>query len=492
MSSSITIESPSIPIPSPSKPKASIRHGFPGPGASLEMYNMPESNGISRDSIIRPQNLESLPPSNHELTSSSPPGPMVDQMQTVWEPYKNRFRVLAASLTALANGMNDSANGALIGSIEKHYNIKYGTVSTIFLCNALGFIVAAFFVSSMSQRLGRAKTLVISEVFLMIGYVMIVTTPSFGVVAISYFLLGIGMAINLAIGQVYCANLANNTVIVGCFQGAYGIGGTMAPLIATSMISRGYLWSRFYTILLSIATFNLFFAAWAFWGYEKHEDESSPALPPPASEQSNRNQPSATSGRRWSSMKTLLTDKTTIFGALFIFAYQGAEVSISGWVISFLVQFRNGDPSKVGYVTAGFWAGITLGRFTLSFLAHKMGERSFVFIVTAGASALEIIVWFVRSIPGDSVAVAFSGLLLGPIYPAAVHIFQRLIPKKMQISSLSLIGSVGTSGGAIAPFMTGMIAQRAGTFVLHPICIGLFAIMAVTWWMLPEPERKSE
>jgi len=247
-------------------------------------------------------------------------------------------------------------------------------------------------------------------------------------------------------------------------------------------------WSRFYIILLGLAAFNLFFAAWAFW---KYEDDSDPALPPPASESSSRNQ--TTDGpQRWTSMKTLLTHKTTIFGALFIFAYQGAEVAISGWVISFLVQFRNGDPSKVGYVTAGFWAGITLGRFTLSFLSHRMGERLFVFIVTAGALGLEIIVWFVRSIPGDSVAVAFSGLLLGPIYPAAVHIFQRLIPKKMQISSLSLIGSIGTSGGAIAPFMTGMIAQKAGTFVLHPICIGLFAMMAITWWILPEPERKSE
>jgi fucose permease len=52
-----------------------------------------------------------------------------------------------------------------------------------------------------------------------------------------------------------------------------------------------------------------------------------------------------------------------VLGALFIFAYQGSEVAISGWVISFLVQFRHGDPSKVGYVTSGFWAGITLGRF---------------------------------------------------------------------------------------------------------------------------------
>lgn len=120
MSSSITIESPSISIPCPSKPKNPTQHGFPGSGVSLEMYNMPERNAISRDSISRTQNLESLPPSNHESTRSSPPGPMVDQMQTIWEPYKNRFRVLATSLTALSNGMNDSANGALIGSIEKY------------------------------------------------------------------------------------------------------------------------------------------------------------------------------------------------------------------------------------------------------------------------------------------------------------------------------------------------------------------------------------
>jgi fucose permease len=143
-------------------------------------------------------------------------------------------------------------------------------------------------------------------------------------------------------------------------------------------------------------------------------------------------------------------------------------------------------------------------------LAHHIGERLFVFIVTVGVSGLflcswrkispislqalilELLIWFVPSIPGDSIAVAFSGLLLGPIYPCAVHIFQRLIPRKMQISSLSLIGSVGSSGGAVAPFMTGMLAQHVGTFVLHPICIGLFVSMGLAWFFLPEPEKRSE
>jgi fucose permease len=108
------------------------------------------------------------------------------------------------------------------------------------------------------------------------------------------------------------------------------------------------------------------------------------------------------------------------------------------------------------------------------------------------ALVLELLIWFVPSILGDSIAVAFSGFLLGPVAPCSVYIFEKLIHRRMQTSALSLIFSVGSSGGAFAPFMTGMLAQHVGTFVLHPICIGLFVCMGVTWWGLPEPEKRSE
>ncbi|PQE09290.1 MFS efflux transporter protein [Rutstroemia sp. NJR-2017a BVV2] len=496
----------SIPYPCPRKPEDSYQNGFPaGFGYTIEINTIATVGRVS-ESVNEPYVLESQPQARPENTSSQSPGEGVDRIETIWEPYNNRYRVLAACFTAFGNSMNDAANGALIGSLEKyydlcasrilltvcsHYHINYSTVSTVFLCNALGFLAAAFFVSLLSRTLGRAKALVISEALLIVGYTIIVTTPPFAVVAASsrYFVLGSGMSINLAIGQVFCANLANNTVITGLFQGAYGLGGTVAPLIATSIISRGYIWSRFYLTLLALAVFNLFLVAWAFW---KYEAESDPTLPDTTTERRNRSNITTSPRRRRDSLKALLFHKTTVLGALFIFAYQGAEVAISGWVISFLVQFRNGDPSKVGYVTAGFWAGITLSRLTLSFLAHKLGERRYVYVATAGALILELLVWLVRSIPGDSVAVALSGVVLGPVCPAAIHIFQHLIPNDMQIASLSLIGSVGTSGGAIAPFMVGMIAQKVGTYVLHPICIGLFVGMALTWWLLPETEKKDE
>jgi fucose permease len=167
------------------------------------------------------------------------------------------------------------------------------------------------------------------------------------------------MAIHLAVGQVFCSNLANNTALLGLYQGSYGIGGILGPLIATTLVSRGYLWSRYYIFQLCLAAFNLVFSAWSFWDYER---ESGPVELDHVPSHPQETEPNRTEAkRRWQSFKTLVSNKPTVLGACFIFAYQGAEVSISGWIISFLVQYRHGDPTKVGFVTSGFWAGITIG-----------------------------------------------------------------------------------------------------------------------------------
>ncbi len=171
------------------------------------------------------------------------------------------------------------------------------------------------------------------------------------------------MAMNLAITQVFVSNLASSTTLLGIFQGCYGIGGVIGPLIATTLVSRGVPWSRYYLLTLSIAIFNLFSSGWSFWHYERDASaQLMSALEQTASRQQAPDTAVRDSRGRWQAFKTLIGNKPTFLGALFIFAYQGAEVSISGWVISFLVQYRNGDLSRVGYVTAGFWGGITLGK----------------------------------------------------------------------------------------------------------------------------------
>ena len=122
LAAAIFIESDQIAAPRPSSPERSIRDGSPreaDPPVDLEMYHMrtvepspnsPMSNGPAKRSSRS---------SNETDPASPPPSHAADQVQTLWNPYKNRFRVLASCTTAFANGLNDSAPGALIASVER-------------------------------------------------------------------------------------------------------------------------------------------------------------------------------------------------------------------------------------------------------------------------------------------------------------------------------------------------------------------------------------
>lgn len=172
--------------------------------------------------------------------------------------------------------------------------------------------------------------------------------------------------------------------------------------------------------------------------------------------------------------------------------YQGGEVAISGWVISYLIHYRKGDPSQVGNVTSGFWAGITLGRFVLTHFAQKLGEKIAVILLIVAAAIFQLLVWLVPNIIGNAVAESLVGLFLGPIYPCATAVFSKLLPRSVQISSLSVVTSMGSSGGAMIPFITGLLAQRLSTIVLHPIVLLSFASMTVTWLLLPRIGKRTE
>ncbi len=175
------------------------------------------------------------------------------------------------------------------------------------------------------------------------------------------------------------------------------------------MTRPGSPWSHFYFLTLGLAVANAILSSWAFMSYERDESRVESAVHGHAASSSRPN---------LHGMFSAFSSRIVVLGALFIFAYQGAEVSISGWVISFLISARQGDPNHVGYVTAGFWAGITIGRFLLSGPAHRLGEKSFVYGVVVGAAIFELLVWLVPNVIGDAVAVAIVGLLLGPVYPA--------------------------------------------------------------------------
>ncbi|KAF2483117.1 major facilitator superfamily domain-containing protein [Neohortaea acidophila] len=430
-----------------------------------------------------------------DLEQSRPPTPTQEGCTGVvpswWYPKMNKWRHLSACLQYFGDGLNDAAPGALIPYIESDYHIGYAVVSLIWISNAVGFVTAAFFAEYLDTKLKRARCLMLSEVFLIAAYVVIACPVPFPVVVIAYGFLGFGEALNIALNNVFCANLANSTVVLGAAHGSYGIGGTLAPIIATALVSHGVNWHLFYIIPLAVRICCLLATGWAFWNYESEDvDHFGNSLVEVVSRQGGDGARRSSKGR--SGIARALKNRTTLVGALFVFAYQGIEVSESGWFISYLIAYRHGNPKNVGYVTSGFWAGITVGRFVLTHAARWVGEKRFVFGLGVGVVVFQILAWQIPNVIGDSVAVSIIGLLLGPVYPCAQTIFTQLLPGSVQVSAIGFISSAGSSGGAVVPFVTGTLAQAVGTFVLHPVCIAFCVVMLGCWVGLPRQIKRTE
>lgn len=479
MASSTTVielqESPQIAAPASTFQKDG--HILPASNNTLSSHYSTKS----RDSIPDPERTEPTTPVENEV---------VEVAQTLNNPPMNKWRLLSACLMNLGGGLNDSAPGALIPYMEKEYNIGYAVVSLIFVTNAIGFILAAPATDFLESRFGRSRTYALSLSLIAGSHIAIICQPPFPVIVVSFFFIGFGLAVNVSLNNVFCANLVNNTAALGAVHGAYGIGGIIGPLAATAIASHGTRWAFFYFITLVLSICNIIFSWWSFLGYEK--EFPVPLVSAVQNNASLRDNNEASVPKKSSILKQAIKNRVTILGALFIFAYQGAEVSISGWVVSFLVAHRGADVTKIGYVTSGFWGGITLGRFLLSHPAHKIGRKLAVTVLVIGSAAFQLLVWLIPNIIGDAVALSIVGLLLGPIYPCACAVFTALLPRHMQLTSLSFISAMGSSGGAAAPFFTGLLAQSLGTVVLHPICIILYAAMIAFWAGQPKIKKRSE
>ena len=126
LSSLVSVDStPSALPPPPAKAVARTYPGVPQRDDSIELVALHRPATKSRASSPSRHDLDgddlemSRPTTPLRDDTDSSGGVEVEAMQSVWEPYMNRFRLLAMCLMLFGNGLNDSAPGPLIPYMEK-------------------------------------------------------------------------------------------------------------------------------------------------------------------------------------------------------------------------------------------------------------------------------------------------------------------------------------------------------------------------------------
>ncbi|PIL23359.1 MFS general substrate transporter [Ganoderma sinense ZZ0214-1] len=395
---------------------------------------------------------------------------------------KARIQFITLCWTLFLAGWNDGTTGPLLPRIQTVYHVNFAVVSLIFVFNCVGFMTAAATNVWLTDRLGFGKVMVLGSAAQVVGYCLESPAPPFPVFVLGYTINGFGMGLQDAGANGFVASIKDNaTTKMGILHAVYGVGALVSPLIATQF-AQLHQWSFHYLTSLGVALANTIALIVVF--RFKTQDDALLEIgqnPPPEDTQENGE----------SKYRQMFTLRSLHLMAIFILIYVGVEVTLGGWIVTYVINLRGGGPSS-GYISSGFFGGLTLGRVGLLWVTQKVGERRAIFLYAVIAIGLELIIWLVPSLIGGAVAVSFVGVLLGPIYPIVMNHASRVLPPKLLTGSIGWIAGFGQAGSALLPFLTGALASRVGIKSLQPLLVSMMGFMVFLWALVPNTPRRIE
>ncbi|KAL3469202.1 major facilitator superfamily domain-containing protein [Aspergillus californicus] len=388
------------------------------------------------------------------------------------------LKLISAGFSFFVAGVNDGSLGALIPYIRQEYTIDTNMVSIVYGTTFAGWLFAALTNSYLGQYFNLGVLLLLGAVFQTVAHALRPWLAPFPLFAVTFFI--------AALGQAYQDTHANNFVAsvkgahrwLGFIHAMYMAGCLVAPFVSTAVASSGTShWQLFYIAPLGLGVINMIVVWVAFGEMITFKQRAQGDISMPNSRQQQA---------RMEMKKTLSTPGVWLL-SLYFFFFLGAAITAGGWIVEYLVDVRNGDLDKMGYVPAGFYGGAFLGRLLLAEPTYRFGERRMIFIYVILCFALELVFWLVPDIITEAVAISFLGFFSGPFFATGISVGSKLFAAEIRSSALSFIFLLGQVGGAVFPAVTGVMAAELGVKVLQPMLVGLLGATGVTWLIIPKP-----
>jgi FHS family L-fucose permease-like MFS transporter len=157
----------------------------------------------------------------------------------------------------------------------------------------------------------------------------------------------------------------------------------------------------------------------------------------------------------------LLRRPRLMLGALTIFLYVGAEVSIGSALANYLMSAHtlSAQPGAAGSMVSIYWGLAMVGRFVGSAVLRKLPPSAVLTTCAAGAVLMAVSSAFTTGAvsAGTILAVGLCNSVMFPtIFTLAIEGLGERAAKASGLLCLAIVG------GAIVPMLTGVVADHAG------------------------------
>ncbi|KAF8203265.1 MFS general substrate transporter [Pholiota molesta] len=504
------------------------------------------SEYASTVNVPRHQSNSALPPYSDYSPYSSYPSTAVNSRA----PSPTKDLTTSGFFALFVGGWADGVTGTVMPYLSAQFHMNSTLSSSLFAGTTCGVFASTFLVESIMGYLGtfrvhrnersffsfmpafrrksifdddlgysvvqaRFLTLVICSILHSTYFIMMGSRSGFPIMFLAYVMSAFSRTLLAAPLNAYFTEGPKQAMGYG--QGLASFGSVISPIVCQSLIATGVPWYHFYYGSLVLSGLNVLFLTITFI--------------PTASETFRARQKALNEGRRRKSEFLRSGRSSPVNGAsdfhsstpkldfasksqsalrlalklpyqwafsFFVLLYCASETTTQGFMVTYLLSVRHANPETVGYVTSGFWGGISIGRCLWGYATPHLtfAQRKYLIHINmyAGilifrdpciAIVLHLTIWLVKSTVENAVATSLIGLLYGPIFPGCLSMATEVLPAEVHMVAMALISFFGSIGGAIFPLVAGTIIDAKGDQTFAYLIVSIAAAMACVWTLFP-------
>jgi MFS transporter, FHS family, L-fucose permease len=398
-----------------------------------------------------------------------------------------QLQVFVMGLFFIFGGIT-SLNDVIIPKLKELFTLNYTQAMLVQFCFFTAYAIIGIPGARLVKKIGYMRGAVVGLLTMMAGCLLFIPasqTATYGVFLLALFVLASGVVIVQVVSNPLISLLGKPETVhsrLTFAQAFNSLGTTIFPIVGSILILGGlatitadqlsgveldaYRTAESQAIVngylgLAVALAVVAGVVWMFRNALKGE---------------NHEESSGLAGL------DLLKRPRFGFGALCIFLYVGAEVSIGSLIVSYLMQSNVMalQEQSAGKLIGLYWGGAMVGRFIGSAVLRLVSPGKVLAAVAIGAIILLTI-----STQTTGTVSGYTLLAVGLTNAVMFPTIFTLACEKLgsRAADGSGIINVAIVGGAVIPLLTGVIADLTGSlasaFILPMICYAVIAAFGV-------------
>lgn len=345
-----------------------------------------------------------------------------------------------------------SSMGPLMPSLRSELGISYTVASLHLSTLAAGSVTVGLVGERIARRIGRRVAFWGGATGVALGALLLIVSPWVVGTIASTYLMGFCGGFLLVTVQANLADLHGSRRGIAITESnvAASSCSVLAALSVGAFERFDVSWRG--AIIVALIAFSILVA--------RFHRVSVPVVPPVAIGQQSRRRS---------------LPRVFWLAALVLFLGVAAEWCIGYWGADFLHREAGFASATSAAAMSAYFVAMAIGRFAGSRIARYIPERMLLVATFTLATAGFLVLWL-SPVPALSIIGLFiTGLGIAGIYPFTVSVAMAFVPNAIDLATIRLL-FCASSAICSAPFVLGIVADRAGIFAAFGVTLPLLVV----------------